>query len=74
MSGLQYEVHKMPPGMQRAVVAQVLAKVSAGVTDPDSDGSADEQEDPCMNCLRWEECMGVDDACPHRQKGMLIPW
>ena len=59
MSGLRYEVHRMPPGMQSMVVSQVLAKVSAGVTDADSGGCDDEKENPCVSCLRWEECMGV---------------
>lgn len=74
MSGLRYEVHRMPPGMRDKVVAQVLAKVSAGAAAPDQGESEKERVDPCVTCLRWEECMGVDDACPHRQKGMLMPW
>lgn len=24
----------------------------------------EEQEEPCNNCLRWEECNGVDETCP----------
>lgn len=73
MSGLRYEVHRMPPGMQQKVVSQVLAKISAGADQSDAD-RPEEQENPCMSCLRWEECMGVDGDCPHRQKGMLMPW
>ena len=57
--GLRYEVHRMPPGMRDKVVSQVLAKVSAGRADADPRGSTDEEEDPCMSCLRWDECMGV---------------
>lgn len=68
MSGLRYEVHKMPPGMRDKVVSQVLAKVSARGTDADPGRSDDEQEDPCMSCLRWEECNGVakDNECPFK--------
>lgn len=67
MSGLRYEVHRMPPGMRDKVVAQVLAKVSAGSSDADSVRGVDEQEDPCVSCLRWEECMGVAKGreCPY---------
>lgn len=66
MGGLRYEVHKMPPGMRDKVVSQVLAKVSASATDPDPCGWDDEKENPCMSCLRWEECNGVakDNECP----------
>ena len=66
MGGLRYEVHKMPPGMRDKVVSQVLAKVSAGMYEADQIRSADEQEDPCLTCLRWEECMGVakGNECP----------
>lgn len=67
MGGLRYEVHRMPPGMRDKVVAQVLAKVSAGITDADPRGCDDEKENPCMTCLRWEECMGVAKGreCPY---------
>ena len=63
--GLRYEVHKMPPGMQSKVVSQVLAKVSAGAAVPDAE-RPEEQEDPCVTCIRWDECMGVakDMECP----------
>lgn len=27
-----------------------------------------EYEDPCVDCLRWGECNGVDDQCPWRMK------
>lgn len=27
------------------------------------------EEDPCETCLRWEECNGVDDGCPLKNKG-----
>lgn len=66
MGGLRYEVHRMPPGMRDKVVSQVLAKVSAGCTDADPLGCADEQEDPCLTCPRWEECNGVAKGieCP----------
>lgn len=66
MGGLRYEVHRMPPGMRDKVVAQVLAKVSVGSSDADPGGSTDEQEDPCMTCLRWSECNGVAKGveCP----------
>ena len=23
--------------------------------------------DPCDTCLRWDECQGVDEACPIRK-------
>ncbi len=26
----------------------------------------EEREDPCHDCLRWDECNGVDDGCPRR--------
>ena len=26
----------------------------------------EEQENPCVECLRWDECNGVDPACPWR--------
>lgn len=26
----------------------------------------EEREDPCHDCLRWDECNGVDDDCPRR--------
>lgn len=66
MGGLRYEVHKMPQGMRDKVVSQVLAKVSASVAAADPGRSADEQKDPCLTCLRWEECMGVAKGkeCP----------
>ena len=66
MGGLRYEVHKMPQGMRDKVVSQVLAKVSAGMSGPDPCGDIHEQEDPCLTCLRWEECMGVAKGkeCP----------
>ena len=25
----------------------------------------EEQESPCARCLRWTECNGVDEQCPH---------
>ena len=25
------------------------------------------REDPCVDCLRWGECNGVDEACPWRE-------
>ena len=25
------------------------------------------EEDPCLECLRWGECNGVDDGCPRRK-------
>lgn len=28
----------------------------------------EKKEDPCVECLRWEECNGVDDGCPWRAK------
>lgn len=66
MGGLRYEVHRMPPALRDKVVSQVLAKISAGTTEPDPCISDDEKEDPCMTCLRWEECMGVakGNECP----------
>ena len=66
MGGLRYEVHRMPPGMRDKVVSQVLAKVSAGMPDTDQSGCADEKEEPCMTCLRWDECNGVAKGkeCP----------
>ena len=67
MGGLRFEVHRMPPGMRDKVVSQVLAKVSAGSIDADPVGCDDEQEDPCMTCLRWDECNGV-------AKGMECPF
>lgn len=24
-------------------------------------------KDPCESCLRWSECNGVDEQCPHRK-------
>lgn len=24
-------------------------------------------KDPCETCLRWSECNGVDEQCPHRK-------
>lgn len=27
------------------------------------------EEDPCETCLRWDECNGVDDGCPLKNKG-----
>lgn len=24
-------------------------------------------EEPCETCLRWSECNGVDEQCPHRK-------
>ena len=26
----------------------------------------EEQRDPCVTCLRWGECNGVDEDCPWR--------
>lgn len=26
----------------------------------------EEQADPCVNCVRWSECNGVDKDCPWR--------
>ena len=26
-----------------------------------------EEECACENCLRWSECNGVDEQCPHRK-------
>ena len=26
----------------------------------------EEKEDPCIRCLRWSECNGVDEDCPWR--------
>lgn len=26
------------------------------------------KEDPCESCLRWSECNGVDEQCPHRKE------
>lgn len=68
MGGLRYEVHRMPQSLRDKVVSQVLAKISAGMPDADQSGSADEQEDPCVSCLRWEECNGVakDSECPFK--------
>lgn len=60
--GLRYgDVGEMPPGMRERLVAQVLEKVS-GHPAP----VAEEKEDPCLECLRWGECNGVDDGCPFR--------
>lgn len=28
--------------------------------------TAKEREDPCIDCLRWWECNGVDEECPLR--------
>ena len=65
MGGLRYEVHRMPQGMRERVVSQVLEKVSAGASGEDQNGSVAERENPCMYCLRWEECNGVDKQnCP----------
>lgn len=27
-----------------------------------------QQESHCESCLRWSECNGVDEQCPHRKK------
>lgn len=27
----------------------------------------EEQADPCVNCVRWSECNGVDNDCPWRK-------
>ena len=65
MGGLRYEVHRMPQGMREKVVSQVLEKVSAGVPGENTMGIDTEQESPCLYCLRWEECNGVDkENCP----------
>lgn len=33
---------------------------------PHDDCLSEEDEDPCANCLRWDECNGVDhDNCPN---------
>lgn len=26
-----------------------------------------QRKNPCETCLRWEECNGVDDQCPHKK-------
>ncbi len=26
-----------------------------------------QQASPCESCLRWAECNGVDENCPHRK-------
>lgn len=58
--GLRYEnVLEMPPGMREQVVVQVVAKVSA-------QAERAEKEDPCIECLRWWKCNGVDSGCPFR--------
>ena len=65
MGGLRYEVHRMPEGMRDKVLAQVLAKVAADQTAGGSTSEGDE-ETPCADCLRWDECQGVAEPgeCP----------
>lgn len=48
--------------MREKVVAQVLAKVQIRAADPPADES--EEVDPCIDCLRWWECNGIDEECP----------
>lgn len=71
--GLRYEVHRMPEGMREKVVAQVLEKVSAGAAVDDLD-RPEGSGGLCETYLRWSECAGTDAACPHRQKGLRMPW
>lgn len=42
------------------VACMACCKVSGDCT------RQEEQEDPCLLCLRWPECNGVDEDCPLR--------
>lgn len=60
--------------MKTAIIAfVVLAVIFLLLIMPCCKASGDynrimEKEDPCDNCLRWEECNGVDKDCPWRDE------
>ena len=68
MGGLRYaDIRELPEGYQQQVVAKIVEKVAAaqiGVSAPSE--AIEDGYDPCLNCLRWGECNGVDDKCPWR--------
>lgn len=47
-------------GLIAALIIVASCKVSGDCT------RQEEQEDPCLLCLRWPECNGVDEDCPLR--------
>ena len=60
-AGLRVEDIRVLPGKyQDQVVDRIVAKVREKLPP------MEEKEDPCIECLRWGECNGVDDACPFR--------
>lgn len=75
MSGLRYETGRdMPPGMQPLAadkIVQRLRNAAPVAAHPASElikaSPVAPQEDPCIDCLRWGECNGVDESCPWRR-------
>lgn len=68
MGGLRYaDIRELPEGYQQQVVAKIVEKVAAKEGGVSAPGEVIKQgEDPCLECLRWGECNGVDEACPWR--------
>lgn len=50
------------------LVAGALAVLFASYwMQSDCEEETQEEECACETCLRWSECNGVDEQCPHRK-------
>ena len=51
------------------IVAVALAVLFARYwLQSDCEKETQEADEPCESCLRWSECNGVDEQCPHRKE------
>lgn len=58
--GLRVEDIRVLPGRYQD---QIVDRIVAKVRDKQPPMA---EEDPCIECLRWGECNGVDESCPFR--------
>lgn len=52
------------------VLLGVLAcyKVSGDCSEIERKTELQQADNPCESCLRWSECNGIDEQCPHRKE------
>ena len=55
------------PTLIVAAVVILIARVSVRLYQLSrrEECNCTERESPCDSCLRWAECNGVDEQCPH---------